>query len=84
MEREVKKWKVEYSHDDGRSGVVEATTQVGKSGAFEYGNQKAGTLKVDGDGYAQYYDLRYSTEKDLHKAMLKNYFGNGLVKATEI
>lgn len=80
---ETKKWMIEYSHDDGRSGVVEATTKVGKNDAFfQYGNGMSGVLKVGGD--AQLYDLRYCTESDLHRVMLDTYFGKGLVKATEI
>lgn len=79
---EIKKWEVEYSHDDGRSGTVEITTKVGESGAFQYGNGKCGAL-IDGK-HREGYDLRYCREKDLHRAMLEDYFGKGLVKATEI
>lgn len=79
--REVRNWNVSYSHADGRSGTVACTTEVGKSGAFDYGNRKSGCLTV-GD-FAQPYDLRYCTEKDLHMVMLKEYFGKGLVKAEE-
>lgn len=79
---ETKKWSVEYSHDDGRSGTVKVTTEVGKSGAFQYGNGKSGALTVD--GFTQGYDLRYCNRKDLHMVMLEDYFGKGLVKATEI
>ena len=82
MEKEIKKWSVEYSHEDGRSGVVAVTTEIGKSGAFQYGNGKYGVIKVE--DFEQGYDLRYCTEKDLHKVMLDDYFGKGLVKATEI
>ena len=74
-------WFVEYDHKDGRKGTVEATTIVGKSGGFQYGNGKSGMLDVD--GYTQCYDLRYWKDKDLHMAMLKDFFGAGLVKATE-
>ena len=81
MTKEVKKWDVEYSHDDGRNGVVEVVTEVGKSDAFNYENGKCGALTV-GD-FMQGYDLRYCREKDLHMVMLKEYFGNGLVKAEE-
>lgn len=77
-----KKWKIEYSHADGRSGCVEVTTEIGKSGAFQYGNGKSGALTVD--GYTQTYDLRYCGCEDLHMVMIEDYFGNGLVKATEI
>lgn len=78
---ESKRWLVEYNHADGRKGTVEVITAVGKSGAFRYGNGKYGAITV-GD-YTQSYDLRYSTG-DLHKAMLESFFGDGLVKATEI
>lgn len=82
MADEVKRWKVKYSHKDGRSGEVEAVTEVGASGAFQYGNGKAGALIVD--GYTNGYDLRYCREKDLHMVMLKEYFGDGLVDAVEV
>ena len=80
MEAERKIWLVEYDHKDGRSGTVRVETEVGESGAFEYGNRKAGVLLVD--GYANGYDLRYC-HGDLHKVMLSNYFGAGLVSAKE-
>lgn len=79
---EVKRWLVEFSHDDGRSGTVEITTKVGESEAFHYGNGKRGAL-IDGKN-REGYDLRYCMENDLHRAMLEDYFGKGLVKATEI
>ena len=78
---ETKKWRVEYDHKDGRSGVVEATTEIMKSGGFQYGNGKAGRMTVE--GFEQIYDLRYN-HGDLHKVMLKGWFGEGLIKATEI
>lgn len=78
---EVKKWRVTYAHDDGRSGTVDATTEIQQSGGFQYGNGKAGALKVDGQ--TRGYDLRYASG-DLHKVMLNEYFGKGLVEATEI
>ena len=76
-----KKWLVNYDHKDGRSGNIEVTTEITKSGAFSYGNGKAGRLTV-GD-YEQVYDLRYNSG-DLHRSMLRDYFGKGLVKATEL
>ena len=79
---EQKKWKVAYEHSDGRSGTVEATTEVGETAAFKYGNGKYGALII-GD-YEQGYDLRYTHAKDLHRVMLEQYFGDGLVTATEI
>lgn len=78
MTKEVKKWDVEYSHDDGRSGTVEVETEVRKSDCFSYGNGKSGGLTIN--GHTVYYDLRYNTG-DLHKIMLIDYFGKGLVKA---
>ena len=78
---DIKKWRVEYDHKDGRSGNIEATTEITKSGAFSYGNGKAGRLTVG--NYERVYDLRYNTG-DLHQLMLGDYFGEGLVKATEI
>ena len=82
MNKEIKKWTVYYSHDDGRSGTVEITTSVGESAAFDYGNRKSGAIEIG--EFIQGYDLRYCREKDLHMVMLKEYFGKGLVKATEI
>ena len=82
MNNEKKKWIIEYAHEDGRSGIVEAETEVGKSGGFQYGNGKYGVLIVGNS--EQGYDLRYCTAKDLHRVMLNEYFGKGLVKATEI
>ena len=82
MEKEVKRWKVEYDHRDGRKGAVECTTEVGKSGSFDYGNGECGMLTV-GD-FMQGYDLRYNSAEDLHMEMLSDYFGKGLVKATRI
>ena len=79
---EKKNWRVKYAHKDGRKGTVKASTEVGKSGAFDYGNGKSGLLVVD--GFAQAYDLRYSLENNLHLAMLKDYFGEGLVEAKEV
>ena len=80
--KDIRQWSIEYSHDDGRSGTVNATTEIIKAGGFQYGNGKSGVLSID--GYDNVYDLRYCREKDLHLAMIKEYFGNGLVKATEI
>ena len=77
---ETKKWIVEYDHEDGRSGKVEVTTEIMKSGGFQYGNGKSGALIVD--GYPTGYDLRYCNG-DLHMVMIRTYFGRGLVKATE-
>ena len=79
---ETKKWRVEYDHKDGRSGVVEVTTEIMKSGGFQYGNGKAGRLTESGCR-SQFYDLRYN-HGDLHMVMLNGYFGNGLKKATEV
>ena len=79
---EIKKWVVEYDHKDGRHGTIEATTEIGKSGGFQYGNGKAGLLTIG--SFEQCYDLRYNRDKDLHMLMLKDYFGKGMVKATEI
>lgn len=81
MNNEIKNWNVQYSHSDGRSGSVKVITEIYQSGAFEYGNKKAGVLTVDGRTIT--YDLRYIHEKNLHTVMLKEYFGEGLVKATE-
>ena len=81
MGNEVKRWNVAYSHEDGRSGRVEVETEVGESGAFQYGNGKYGALMV-GD-FEQGYDLRYNNG-DLHRLMLEDYFGKGLVEAVEI
>lgn len=82
MPKEIKRWEVEYNHDDGRSGTVEVTTEVGKSAAFQYGNGKYGAITVG--EFEQGYDLRYCLEKDLHKVLLDEYFGKGLIKATEL
>lgn len=79
---EKKHWCVKYDHKDGRKGTVEATTEISKSGAFEYGNGKSGLLAV-GD-FKQVYDLRYNSEKNLHLVMLKDYFGSGFVDAQEV
>ena len=80
---EIKKWAVEYSHKDGRKGKVHLTTEVSKSNAFEYGNGKHGTLAID-DDQVQSYDLRYCNEEDLHMAMIKDFFGDGLVSAIAV
>ena len=77
-----KNWRVEYDHKDGRKGTVEATTIVGKSDGFQYGNGKYGALIIGDTDWG--YDLRWNTEKDLHRAILRDYFGKGLVKATQI
>lgn len=82
MNKEIKKWNVEYNHRDGRKGTIEAITEIGDSQSFNYGNGKYGGLVV-GD-WEQGYDLRYCMEKDLHMVMIKDYFGKGLVKATEV
>lgn len=79
---EKKKWLVAYSHKDGRHGTVEVTTEIGESSAFDYGNKKWGLITV-GD-FEQSFDLRYNRAEDLHMAMLKIYFGPGLVAAIEI
>ena len=79
---ETKKWIVEYRHADGRSGSVKAETEISKSGCFDYGNGKAGALYIDGSPTT--YDLRYVNEDDLHRVMIKEYFGKGLVNATEL
>ena len=78
---DVKRWNVQYDHKDGRSGVVEVVTEITKSGGFSYGNGKGGALIVD--GYPHGYDLRYCSG-NLHMVMIKQYFGDGLIVATEI
>jgi hypothetical protein len=82
MTPEKKRWLVEYDHKDGRKGTVEATTEISESSGFHYGNGKCGYLQVD--DFGQGYDLRYNHDKDLHTVMLREFFGEGLVKATEI
>lgn len=82
MSAEVKNWKVKYNHADGRKGTVNVTTEIGKSGGFQYGNGKCGLLTVE--DFSQGYDLRYCMAQDLHKVMLEDYFGKGLVEAIEI
>lgn len=81
MNKEIKKWSVEYDHRDGRKGIVEVTTEIEESANFQYGNGKSGMLTVG--HYKEGYDLRYNTG-DLHMAMIKDYFGKGLVRATEV
>lgn len=81
MKEEIRTWMVEYDHKDGRSGKVTARTEVTKGGGFQYGNGKAGCLKV-GD-YTRVYDLRYN-KGDLHRVMIDDYFGSGLVAVTEM
>lgn len=71
---ETKQWSVEYDHEDGRKGTLQVTTEIMKSGGFQYGNRKAGRLTVE--GFEQIYDLRYN-HGDLHMVMLKGYFGIG-------
>ena len=83
MKTEVKRWMVEYDHKDGRNGKAEATTEIYKSGDFSYGNGMAGRINVNDDAWARNYDLRYE-KGDLHRLMLADYFGNGLVNAIEI
>lgn len=78
---DIKKWLVKHNHNDGRAGTVEVTTEIQKSGGFQYGNGKAGVITVG--SFTQGYDLRYNTAKDLHMIMLNEYFGTGLVSATE-
>ena len=76
-----KKWMVRYDHEDGRSGQVEVTTEIAKSDS-RYGNGKSGLLTVG--SLSQGYDLRYDSSSDLHLLMLESYFGDGLVRATEM
>lgn len=40
MNKEIKKWNVEYNHRDGRKGTIEAITEIGDSQSFNYGNGK--------------------------------------------
>ena len=82
MVEEKRRWRVTYDHEDGRSGVVEVETELQQSGGFQYGNGKAGGITVDGCE-TRFYDLRYE-HGDLHRLMLDDYFGNGLVKAEAI
>lgn len=83
---DVKNWIVDYACKDprmeGRIGSLKVTTEISKSGAFDYGNGKSGTLTVE--GYPHTYDLRYCRENDLHMAMIESYFGENIVKVTEI
>ena len=78
----MKTWKVKYAHNDGRKGTVNVTTELQKGAGFQYGNGTVGRLTVN--DFNQIYDLRYCREKDLHMVMLKEYFGDGLVSATEL
>lgn len=80
MKNGIKTWDVTYDHKDGRSGTIEVVTEVRDSGAFQYGNGKAGGITVD--GYTRVYDLRYN-HGDLHKLMIDDYFGSGLVEVIE-
>lgn len=80
----LKKWLVEYDHKDGRSGKAEIETEVNKSECSQYGNGKSGILRVINYNQVKRYDLRYCKEKDLHMAMLEDFFGDGFVKATEL
>lgn len=73
---------MEYDHKDGRKGTVGVVTEIKKSAGFDYGNGKCGALTVDGYPFVGY-DLRYNSG-NLHLAMIKDYFGAGLVAATEI
>lgn len=59
-ENRKKKWTIEYCHDDGRSGKVNVTTEVGESEAYSYGNKKYGAVTVL--DFTQRYDLRYVHE----------------------
>ena len=80
IENGTKMWNVSYDHKDGRSGVVKVETEVFDSGAFAYGNGKGGCITVD--DFEQGYDLRYVHDDDLHMAMIREFFGKGLIKAT--
>lgn len=84
MKKETKRWLVDYSHDDGRKGTVQVTTEIMKSGGFQYGNGKSGVLIENSVGYHHGYDLRYCKEKDLHMVMIREFFGKGLIKASEV
>jgi len=80
--RETKKWRIDYDHKDGRHGTMEVTTEIGDSTLFQYGNGKYGAIFCD--DFEQGYDLRYCRSKDLHRVILDEFFGDGLVRATEI
>lgn len=82
METEIKRWLVEYDHNDGRSGTVNVKTEIGKSESFDYGNGKFGLIEIE--DFEQVYDLRYNMGKDLHMIMIESIFGKGLKKAIEI
>lgn len=75
---EIKRWKVSYDHKDGRAGTIDVETEVRDSGAFQYGNCKAGGIRVGESN--RFYDLRYE-HGDLHMLMISDYFGRGLVEA---
>lgn len=77
----IKTWVVEYDHKDVRHGQVKVETEVTDSRANRYGNGKCGCLTVGGE--TTVYDLRYTKGEDLHKVMIEQFFGSGLVKATE-
>ena len=79
--KETKRWNVRYDHKDGRCGTVEVLTEIEKLNNT-YGNGKYGRLTVD--SFSQIYDLRYNRESDLHRLMIENYFGKGLIKAEVI
>ena len=81
MIAETKNWIINYREIDGSVGTLNATTEISASGFFAYGNGKAGALIIN--EYPTVDDLRYNTSKDLHMAMIKDYFGSNLIKATE-
>ena len=81
MKEEMKKWIVEYDHKDGRSGKIKVITAISQGSEFQYGNGKGGCIKI-GD-HIWVYDLRYN-KGDLHKVMLNDYFGKGIVSVIEI
>ena len=56
-------------------------SSTGSSDSGSGSGSSSGGLTIN--GYTTGYDLRYASG-DLHRVMLEEYFGKGLVKATEI
>ena len=90
-----KKWYIEFTNHAGQIEKAEVITTVDKSDLGKYGLLSMRICSSAGsgvylfpstsrDGHPLPADIMLDGEKDIHRAMLKAYFGSSLIKANEM
>ena len=71
-------FEVCFTNWKGEQKLVDVTTEIMESGAFQYGNGKAGAVYTREGEEIQFFDLRYCMADDLHLAMLMSIYGDDI------